>query len=305
MGEFSVTILGCGSASPSTRHLPSCQVVNHNGNLFMIDCGEGSQLQFHRCRLNFQRLSHVFISHMHGDHVLGLPGMLSTFSMQRKTGRVTVHVLEEGIDILSRMTDYFCGEAGFEIRFEPIPKEGGVVYADDKLTVKAFPLDHLFPCVGFLFEEKPKARHLLGDVADRLGIPAKNRKEIVAGADYVLPDGSIVENSRLTSPPDSSASYAYCSDTRYMPSLAETLRGVGTIYHEATYDDEKVEKADGRGHSTAGQAAATARDASAKRLILGHFSKSYYGENLHRSQAEAVFKGEIIVAQEGMVIDLS
>ena len=304
MREFCLNILGCGSASPSVRHQPSCQVVNQNDKLYMIDCGEGTQLQFNRYRLNFQRLSHIFISHMHGDHVLGLPGLLSTFSMQQKNGPVTVHVLEDGIEILRRMTDYFCDYSSYEIRYEPIPADGGVVYEDDALVVKAFPLDHSWPCVGFLFEEKPKPRHLLGDVADQLGIPASQRKAIIDGADFVTPDGHVIENTRLTSDPTPSATYAYCSDTRYMPSLAETLRGVDTIYHEATYDDEKMEKANARGHSTAGQAAMIARDAGAKRLIIGHFSKSYVNEDIHRSQAEQYFDSKIIVANEGMKINL-
>ena len=285
MAQFRINILGCGSASPSMRHMPSCQVVDFRDNLFMIDCGEGAQLQLRRFKLKFQRLSHIFISHLHGDHVLGLPGLLSTLDLNEKHGSVTIHTFPEGIKILRQITDFFCEYASFDIVYEPVSHDGGLVFENDALTVKAFPLEHSKPCVGYT-------------------VPISQRAALRTGADFVTESGEIIPNSRLTTDPDPSVSYAYCSDTRYMPTLAQRLRGVDTIYHEATYDDSKAAKARQRGHSTAGEAAQVARDAGAKRLILGHFSKSYPNEEIHRQQASAIFKGELLVADEGMKIDL-
>lgn len=304
MTQFSVNILGCGSASPSSRHQPSCQVVDFRGNLFMIDCGEGAQSQMNRFHLKGNRLAHIFISHLHGDHVLGLPGLLSTLDLNQKNGSVTIHTFPEGIKILRQITDFFCEYSSFDIIYEPVSHNGGRVFENNALTIDAFPLDHSKPCVGYLFREKEKMRHLNGEMAEFFNIPISQRAAIRAGADFVTPDGQVIDNRRLTFDPDPTVSYAYCSDTRFMPSLAQRLRGVDTIYHEATYDDTKADKAKMRGHSTAGEAAAVARDAGAKRLILGHFSKSYHDENIHLQQAKAVFPGEVIIANEGMKIDL-
>lgn len=304
MARFSVNILGCGSATPSLRHQPSSQVVDFRDKLMMVDCGEGAQLAMRRMRLKFSRLSHIFISHLHGDHVLGLPGLLSTLALHGKQGSVTVHTFPEGIGLLKEVTDFFCREPGYDIIYEPVEHEGGLVYEDDALTVTAFPLYHRVPCMGYIFREKPKPRHLIGDMVRFHDIPVSRLHGIKHGDDYVKSDGTVVPNSYLTTPADPSWSYAYCSDTVFDPRVAEAVKGVDTIYHEATYTDEDMAKAHDRGHSTASEAARTALAAGARRLVLGHYSKSYENEERHLAQASAIFP-DTILADEGLTIDLS
>ncbi len=209
MSEFNLNILGCGSATPSLRHLPACQVVDYRGQLMMVDCGEGAQLSMRRLGLKFSRLGHIFISHLHGDHCLGLPGLLSTLALHQKGGSLTVHTFADGVEMFSRMMDFFCRERTFELKFNVIdPTKRGVVLDLPSLTVESFPLRHRVPCVGYLFREKPKQRHLVGDLVRFYNIPVSQLKAIKDGADFVTPDGVVVPNDRLTTPADLSASYA-------------------------------------------------------------------------------------------------
>lgn len=305
MAKFQVNILGCGSATPSARHQPSCQVVDFRDKLFMIDCGEGAQSWFRRMGLKFSRLGHIFISHLHGDHVFGLPGLLSTMSLHDVQGTVTIHIFKEGAELLKSWMDFFNRQSSFEIIYDIIePGERRVIYEDSGLTVETFPLYHRIPCTGFIFREKPKARHLRGDMVKFLGIPVSQLQAIKNGADYVKPDGTVVPNDRLTTPADPSVSYAYCSDTMYDKCVARDVAGVDTIYHEATYHSSLEATARERGHSTSLQAAVTARDAGASRLIIGHFSKRYVqGEQPLLEEAVAVFPSTVL-ANEGLRIDL-
>lgn len=304
MSQFEVNILGCGSATPSLRHLPACQVVDFRGNLMMIDCGEGAQLSMRRQRLKFSRLNRIFISHLHGDHCLGLPGLLSTLALQDKTGTVDVYTFEDGCEVLSRTVDFFCRERPYDLRFNVISPEGGIICDDRAVTVEAFPLYHRVPCVGYIVREKPGLRHLRGDMVQFLGIPVSQLQAIKEGADYTTPDGRHFANEQLTTPATPAMSYAYCSDTRYDERVAESVRGVDVIYHEATYTDESVGKAHSRFHSTATEAAQIARAAGARLLVLGHYSKSYVSEEEHLRQARAIFPNTI-AANEGMRIDIA
>ena len=225
MAKFQVNILGCGSATPSARHQPSCQVVDFRDKLFMIDCGEGAQSSFRRMGLKFSRLGHIFISHLHGDHVFGLPGLLSTMSLHGVQGKVTIHVFREGAALLKSWMDFFNRQSSFEIVYDIInPGERRVIYEDSGLTVETFPLYHRIACTGFLFREKPKMRHLRGDMVKFYSIPVSQLASIKQGADYVTPDGTVIANERLTTPPDPSVSYAYCSDTMYDPHVAADIR---------------------------------------------------------------------------------
>lgn len=305
MSDFKLHILGCGSATPSLRHLPACQVVDYRGGLMMIDCGEGAQLSMRRMGLKFSRLNHVFISHLHGDHCLGLPGLLSTLSLQQKGGSLTVHTFAEGADILKRTVDFFCRERTYDLQFNILdPTLRQVALETDSLVVETFPLRHRVPCVGFLFREKPKPRHLRGDMVKFHNIPVSQLRSIKEGADFVNAEGVVVPNKHLTTPADPSASYAYCSDTMYMPALAKVVEGVDLLYHEATYADDCAAKAHERFHSTATEAARVARDAGVGRLLLGHYSKAYNDEKRHVAEARAVFAATD-AAYEGMVIDLN
>lgn len=304
MARFQVNILGCGSATPSLRHYPACQVLDFRDNLFMIDCGEGAQLMMRRMKLKFSRLNHIFISHLHGDHFFGLPGLISTLALQgRDGGYITVHAFQEGLDLLKAQLDFFCRETPFNIMYSPVDPKGGIVYEDGSLTVKAFPLYHRVPCVGYIFKEQPKLRHLRGDMVKFYNIPMKQLPGIKAGADFVTDDGKVIPNCRLTTDADPAISYAYCSDTMMDERVADSVSGVDVVYHEATYTDELAHKARERGHSTASEAAKIAKLAGASKLILGHFSKRYFNEEQHLAEARAIFPN-VVAANEGMKIDL-
>lgn len=305
MAKFQITILGCGSATPTVRHKPSCQVVDFRDKLFMIDCGEGAQLQFKRMGLKFARLNHIFISHLHGDHVFGLPGLLSTMALHEIGGTVTIHIFREGAKLLKEWMDYFNRNSPFEIIYDVIEEnERRIVYEDSALTVETFPLYHRTPCTGFIFREKQKLRHIKGDMVKFYNIPVWQINSIKEGADWVKEDGTVIPNSNLTTDPDPCISYAYCSDTAFDERVAESVRGVDTIYHEATYDESLRDKAHERGHSTAREAAEIARLSGANRLIIGHFSKRYNSEDILLDEAKEVFPN-VIVANEGLQIDLT
>lgn len=308
MSNFAVNILGCGSAMPTLRHLPSCQVLDFRDNLMMIDCGEGAQLSMRRQRLKFSRLGHIFLSHLHGDHCLGLPGLISTLSLAAKDGgHLTVHTFKEGAELFGSMLDFFCHDMPFDVRFDVInpdlPVDGAVVWETDALTVRAFPLRHKVPCVGYRFDEKPKLRHIKGDMVSFHQIPRSWMDRLRRGEDYVAPDGRVLPNFMLTTDADPAMSYAYCSDTMYSQSVARSVEGVDTLYHEATYADDLADMAVARGHSTARQAAEIARQAGVNRLVLGHYSKRYPDEDVLLAQARSVFPNTI-AAREGMKIEL-
>ncbi|MDE6248530.1 MAG: ribonuclease Z [Paramuribaculum sp.] len=304
MADFTLHILGCGSATPTMRHRPSCQVIDYRGRLMMIDCGEGTQVGMRQCGLKFSRLTDIFISHLHGDHVLGLPGLLSTMALHDKRGSVTIHTFADGIKVLKPFVDYFCRDNPYEIIYNPITPDNRVILDTGAISVRTFPLYHRIPCTGFIFQEAPKPRHLKGDMLEFFKVPIAQRNLIKYGADYVTPDGEVIANDRLTTPAAPSRSYAYCSDTMYDPRVVEAVRGVTTLFHEATYDDSLAATARERGHSTALQAAKAALEAQAQRLVIGHYSKRYPTPEVLLEEARTVFPNTV-AANEGMSLDLS
>lgn len=205
---------------------------------------------------------------------------------------------------MRKIMDVFCRDTPFDIVYDVIEPARGIVLDDRSLTVETFPLYHRVPAVGYLFKEKPKQRHLKGDMVKFLQIPIAQLPMIKDGADYIKPDGTVVPNELITTDADPQMSYAYCSDTMFNTKVAESVEGVDTLYHESTYLDDKLVKAGPRGHSTASQAGRIATLAGARRLILGHYSKSYYDDSLFAKEAATTFSGEIIAAREGMKIDL-
>ncbi|MBD5203212.1 MAG: ribonuclease Z [Bacteroides sp.] len=304
MAKFQINILGCGSATPSARHMPSCQVIDFRDRLMMIDCGEGAQMQFRRMSLKFSRLSHIFISHLHGDHLFGLPGLLSTMALHDAVSRITIHILEEGVPLLRSWLDTFLRDSGLEVIYDPIVAGESRVLLDEKaLTVECFPLYHRVPCTGFIFREKEKSRHLDGEMAAFLNLTPTQRVALKAGRSITHESGRIYTPEMLTTPPEPAVSYAYCSDTLADNRVADAIAGVDTVYHEATYDDSLRALAMQRGHSTALQAARIARRAGARQLILGHFSKRYESEDVLLEEARTVMDN-VIIAREGMKIDL-
>ena len=289
MAKFEVNILGCGSATCSTRHMPSSQALNIRDSLYMIDCGEGAQLQLRRMGLGFSRLNHIFISHLHGDHIFGLPGLLSTMALLHREGTVTIHIFREGAEMVREMLDFFCRDMPYEVRFNIIGHTNDVIFENDIITVRTVPLFHRVMAVGFLFREKPKPRHINAPMTAFHEVPWHAMRSLREGADFVKPDGTVVPNAALTTDADPSVSYAYCSDTMRDDRVAQAVHGVDWLYHEATYHTNEIEKAHSRGHSTAAEAAEIALKAGARNLIIGHFSSQYSDDNLLLADARRIF----------------
>ena len=303
MENFEIHILGCGSALPTTRHNASSQIVKIGNKQFMIDCGEGTQIQLRRNHIHFSFINHIFISHLHGDHCFGLIGLISTFGLLGRTAPLHIYADAKLEELMKPQIEFFCKGMHYPVFFHNIDAtKHQVIYEDNTITVESLPLRHRMPCCGFLFREKPKRRHLLGDVANFYNIPAYMRQTIKDGADYTTSEGEIIPNSKLTKEADPSRSYAYCSDTAPCDN-SKILKGVDLLYHEATFADSEKERAAQTFHSTARQAAQAASDAGVKRLLIGHYSSRYETPDILLKEACELFP-ETIAAKEGMVIHI-
>ena len=304
MEKFEVHILGCGSALPTTRHFSSSQVVNIREKLFMIDCGEGAQLQLRRSKLKFTRLNHIFISHLHGDHCFGLMGLISTFGLVGRTATLHIHCHADLERILTPQLEYFCKGMAYNVEFHLInPTKAEVVYEDRSVTVSSIPLRHRIPPCGFLFAEKPTPNHIIRDMIDFYKVPVFELNRIKNGEDYVLPDGTVIPNNRLTTPPAPPRSYAYCSDTIFHRPIIEQIKGVNLLFHEATFAQCDAQRAKETFHTTAMQAGEIARDADVKQLLIGHFSARYEDENILLQEARSVFPNTLL-AKENLKVTL-
>lgn len=304
MEKFELTILGCGSALPTTRHFASSQVLNIREKLYMIDCGEGAQLQMRRSRLKFTHLNHVFISHLHGDHCFGLIGLISTFGLLGRTAPLFVHAPSAFGPMLRSMLDFFCKGLDFTVEFCPVDTTRyGLIHEDCSVSVYSLPLCHRTECSGFLFKEKPTLPHIRRDMIDFYHIPVCEINNIKNGKDWVTEDGKTVPHGWLTTPADPPRSYAYCSDTCYLPGLGPYLQGADLLFHEATFLHEDLARARETFHTTALQAATLARDSQVKRLCIGHFSARYEDESLLLKEAQSVF-GHTMLARENLLIKI-
>lgn len=304
MEKFEVHILGCGSALPTTRHFATSQVVNIREKLFMIDCGEGAQLQLRRSKLKFTRLSHIFISHLHGDHCFGLMGLISTFGLLGRTATLHIHCHADLEQILTPQLEYFCKGMSYQVAFHPFnPTKAEVIYDDRSVTVTTIPLRHRIPTCGFLFAEKQTPNHIIRDMIDFYKIPVFELNRIKNGADYQLPDGTVVANNRLTTPSAPPRSYAYCSDTLCHRPVIEQIKGVDLLFHEATFARCDAQRAKETFHTTATQAAEIAREAEARQLLIGHFSARYDDEGILLQEASAVFPNTLL-AKENLKVTL-
>jgi len=300
MEKFELDILGCGSATPTTLHNPSSQVLNVRDKLFMIDCGEGTQLQFRRSKLRFGRLNQIFISHLHGDHCFGLIGLISTLALLGRTGDIVIHSVAGLEQTLRPELDFFCKDNPFQVKIQTFnPAKSDVIYEDRSVTVKTIPLRHRVPCAGFLFQEKEKEAHLLPDMIKFYNIPVKELRSIKQGADFVTEEGKVVPNTHLTRPAEPARSYAYCSDTAYSEQIVPIIEGVDLLYHESTFSESDVKRAKETGHSTALQAAEIAKLANVKKLMLGHFSARYPDNQILLNEARKVFPNTVL-ANEGL-----
>lgn len=304
MSDFRIHILGCGSALPTTRHLPSSQIVELRDKLYMIDCGEGAQLQMRRMSLRFSRLNHIFISHLHGDHCFGLPGLISTLGMLGRTGSLTIHGPKEVKDYLQPILDQFAANLPYKVCFHDIdPYKHTLVMEDRSLQVYSIPLKHRIPCCGYLFAEKQKEAHIIREMTDFYRVPVSQMKNIKTGADFVTPEGVVVPNARLTRPAEPAKRYAYCSDTSFSPEIIPLIKGIDLLYHEATFCQEDLARSRETNHSTARQAAEIAQRAEVKRFMIGHFSARYNTLSPLLDEAKEIYPSTFL-ANEGMVIDL-
>ena len=286
-----LTILGFNSAIPTVNSSPTAQLLEMGERLFLIDCGEGTQVQMRRAKAKFSKINHIFISHLHGDHCFGLPGLISSF---RLLGRETpLHIygpkgIKEMLDTIFRLSET---NKGFELVYHELTsKKSKLIFEDNKVEVFTIPLDHRIYCNGYLFKEKPKERHLnMQEIVKYPEIETCDYHLLKKGKDFVLSDGFVLKNENLTKDPNPSVSYAFCSDTRYNESIIPIIEGVDVLYHEATFLHELKEMADYTGHTTALEAATIAQKAKVGKLILGHFSNRYLDVSVFKKEAEPIF----------------
>ena len=286
-----LTILGYNSAIPTVKSAPTAQFLEMEERCFLIDCGEGTQVQLRKAKAKFSKINHIFISHLHGDHVFGLPGLISSF---RLLGRETpLHVygpkgIKEMMETIFRITET---HQGFEVIFhELFSKKSEKVFEDNRVEVFTIPLDHRIYCNGYLFKEKPKERHLnMQEISKYPEIEICDYHNLKRGKDIQLSDGYILKNENLTKPAEPSVSYAFCSDTRYLESIIPIIKNVDVLYHEATFLHDLKKMADYTGHTTALEAAKIARKANVKKLILGHFSNRYHDLSVFLNEACEIF----------------
>ncbi|MDD2798295.1 MAG: ribonuclease Z [Bacteroidales bacterium] len=290
MDKFELNILGCGSALPTSRFNPTSQVVNFREKLFLIDCGEGSQLQMRLNKLKMNRLGHIFLSHLHGDHCFGLMGFISTLGLLDRTADLVIHAHPDAERIFRPQLDYFCADLPFKVIFDNIsPQKHALIYEERSLKVYSIPLKHRVPTCGYLFEEEAKERHINKEMAIFYKVPLRYFIALKEGLDFTTEDGEVIPNSRLTREPEPARKYAFCSDTAPSNSIIPIIEGVDLLYHEATFAETEVNRAKTTMHSTASQAAEIALKAQVKKLLIGHYSARYRDLSVLLNEAKAIF----------------
>lgn len=298
MGTY-LTILGFNSAIPTINSAPTAQFLEMEERHFLIDCGEGTQVQLRKAKARFSKINHIFISHLHGDHCFGLPGLIASF---RLLGRETpLHIygpkgIKEMLETIFRLTET---HKGFEVVYHELDKKySEKIYEDHRVEVFTIPLDHRVYCNGYLFREKLKERHLnMQEISKYPEIETCDYHNLKLGKDFILSDGYVLKNETLTKEPTKSVSYAFCSDTRYLESVIPIVENVDVLYHEATFLHDLKEMADYTGHTTALEAARVARKANVGKLILGHFSNRYGDLSVFTNEAREVFPNTFLPKQ--------
>lgn len=296
MTDFQVTILGNGSAVPTAWQNPTAQMLRYNQHRFLIDCGEGTQMQMIKYQVSYKNLSHIFISHLHGDHYFGLIGLISTLHLYGRENPLHIYGPEQLEQVIQMQLKVSDTKLKFPLLFHSLP-EAGIIYEDKGLEITCFPLNHRIPTWGFLFREKLKERNLRKDFVARYEPGVEQMHRIKQGADFVLPDGTVLRNTDITHDPPAPRSYAYCSDTAYDESLVKYVRKVDLLYHEATFDDDMADKAAEKYHSTARQAAQLAAKAGVGKLLLGHYSARFSVPDHLLQEAREVFPRTVLSRQ--------
>jgi ribonuclease Z len=296
--SFNITILGSSGALPAYGRYPSSQLVEIQNRYFLVDCGEGAQMQLTRYQTNFHRISHIMISHLHGDHYLGLMGLLFTMHLLRRTNDIHIYS-HAGLDeIITTQMKHSRSVPSFRMHFHVLTKGAQeIIFEDEHLTVETLPLHHRLPCSGFLFKEKPKPRRVNKDVLPQ-GLLISQIANLKRGMDVTDEEGNVLyTNEALTLSPRKSRSYAYCSDTAYQESLIKRVKDVDVIFHEATFTKDEQSKANETLHSTAEQAGTIAKKANAGKLLIGHFSARYRDLAPVLEEAKTVFENTALAIE--------
>jgi|SRR5690554_3681289 len=296
---FSVTILGSGSALPTTHANQSAQVIEMGNQLFLMDCGEATQINLRRRKVKMQKIDHIFISHLHGDHYFGLVGLLSTMRLLGREKPLYIYAPKGLQEIVELQFKNANSDFSYALVFQEVTHAGQLLLETDKLKITTLPLKHRIPCFGYLFEEKEKDRKLIPEKLAEHDIPNYARHALTKGEDFIsTEDGRLVKNIELTKDPEPPKAYAYCSDTAYNEALFPFIKGIDLLYHEATFLNEEKEWAKKTYHSTAIQAAEVARKCNVKRLIIGHFSSRYKNREPFLQEGRQVFEN-MDIAEEG------
>ena len=304
MNSFSVTILGSSSALPTSHRFPTSQVVRLNEQLYLVDCGEGTQIQLRKFGFKMGRINHIFISHLHGDHIYGLPGLISSLALYGKKGELHIYAHSELQPMMEGMMKFMNEITDLTVKYHPLNfKRNSIVLEDKRIRITSFPLKHRISCCGFLFQELSAELHLDKFALEKYDVPISQRANIKHGADLVLADGTIIPNEQLTHPASPARSYAFCTDTLYLPKILPTIQGVDLLYHEATFAGDLTDLAKKTFHSTSVQAAEIACSAKVKKLIIGHFSSRYKSVESLVEEARAIFP-ETHAANDGDVFEI-
>lgn len=301
---FEVLVLGSSSAAPTSGRNPSGQLLNIAERHMLIDCGEGTQMQLRRFKARFQSISHIFISHLHGDHFFGLPGFISSMHLLGRRQDLNIYCPRETKQIIDLINSISDTRLGFKINWNFTSKEGmNLLFEDDKIEVFSFPLKHRIFCCGFLFREKPLPRKIDKEKLKQLDISFADIMRLKAGYDVVSNSGVHIRNADATLDPMPPRSYAYCSDTKFDPSIAAFIKGVNLLFHESTFLEDHADRAARTFHSTARQAASMARLAGAQKLLLGHFSARYQQLGAFLDEASTEFNN-CELATDGLKLEI-
>ena len=303
--SFKLTILGCNSAIPTVNNNPTAQLLNANDHFFLIDCAEGTQVQIRRNKIKFQKISHIFISHLHGDHYFGLIGLLTTMHLLGREKELHIFSDPKLKMIVDAQLSVSDTDLCYPLFFHPLNSDvNEVLFEDSKIKVSTFPLDHGIRCNGFLFEEKLPSRRIISEKIAELNIPIEKLKELKHGNDYINDAGEIIKNSSVTKCNRDPFSYAFCSDTKYNESIIDNIKGVKLLYHEATFMEDMRDRAYATNHSTTIDAGMIAKKADVNTLLIGHFSQRYRDKSILLNETKSVFQNTI-VANQGETINFS
>ena len=298
-----LTILGCYAATPRTFTNPTSQILEIKNRLFLIDCGEGTQVQLRKNKIKFSKINHIFISHLHGDHFFGLIGLVSTFSLLGRTTYLHIHGPKGIKEIITMQLRLSNSWTHFDLFFHELQsKESEIVFEDDKVIIKTIPLHHRVYTNGFLFQEKVGERKLNVDAVQNYEIESCYYQKIKNGKDITLEDGRVIENEKLSFDPIPAKSYAFCSDTAYHEAVIPIIINADILYHEATFLQSEENLALKTLHSTAKEAATIALKSNVKQLILGHYSTRYENIEMFKQEAETIFS-EVLLADDGKIFE--